>query len=41
MLQSLRRMLDMLQGLPRPSTSADAPELVAALRRRLHEPPSR
>ena len=34
----LRRMLDALHGLPRPRERVDANAMVAAVRRRLHEP---
>ena len=37
-LYSLRRMLGMLQRLPPPSTRADALNITAAVRARLHEP---
>ncbi|HZA79574.1 MAG TPA: zf-HC2 domain-containing protein [Acidimicrobiales bacterium] len=38
-LESLRRMLGMLGRLPPPGTGAEGPEIAAAVRRRLHEPP--
>jgi anti-sigma factor RsiW len=41
LLASLRRMLDSLHRLPAPSRSADAPQIAAAVRLRLSEPPAR
>jgi anti-sigma factor RsiW len=40
-LESLRRMLGLLRRLPPPGTSAKGPEIAAAVRRRMHEPPGR
>jgi anti-sigma factor RsiW len=40
-LRSLRRMLGLLQGLPRASATREAPDIAAAVRARLHEPHSR
>jgi anti-sigma factor RsiW len=38
LLRSLRKMLDALQRLPGPRERVDANAMVAAVRRRLHEP---
>jgi anti-sigma factor RsiW len=40
-LESLRRMLRMLGRLPTPGTRAKGPEIAAAVRRRMQEPPGR
>jgi anti-sigma factor RsiW len=40
-LQGLRRMLGLLQGLPSPSAKREAPDIAAAVRARLHEPHNR
>jgi anti-sigma factor RsiW len=40
-LDGLRRMLGMLSRLSPPGESAKGPEIAAAVRRRLHEPPGR
>jgi hypothetical protein len=37
-LQGLRRMLGLLHELPRSNAGAEAPDIAAAVRARLHEP---
>lgn len=40
-VRELSRMLAMLRRLPSPTSSTDASEIAAVVRRRLHEPPGR
>jgi anti-sigma factor RsiW len=40
-LEGLRRMLDMLERLPRAGAGAASPKIATAVQRRLHEPPAR
>jgi anti-sigma factor RsiW len=40
-LDSLRRMLDLLQSAPLPEPPADVPAIASAVLRRLHEPAER